>query len=142
MDRLLLVALVVAVAVVVALVMQRRRPAPPINRAFAAPHQLDRADFPHPQASRLIVVFSSSTCDACAAVWGHVSRLEDPTIGTIEVEAAADADLHSRYRIEAVPTTVIADSAGVIGWSKIGPLSSSELAEALAGMSRTTSEDG
>lgn len=137
-----MVAAIVAVAVAVALVMQRRRPAPPINRAFAAPHQLDRADFASPEAPLLVVVFSSKTCDACSAVWALVAAVEGDDVGTVEVEAVANADLHSRYRIEAVPTTVIADSAGVVGWSKIGPVSSSELGRALAGMGATPAEGG
>ena len=50
----------------------------------------------------------------------------------VEVEAGARPELHRRYRIEAVPITVVADRAGVVRASFIGPASATDLWAAVA----------
>jgi hypothetical protein len=44
-----------------------------------------------------------------------------------EAEVTRDADLHERYRIDAVPTLVIADAAGVVRGSFVGPVTATDL---------------
>ena len=133
MVKLVIVGAVVLVAVAAAFVAQRRRPAPPSNPTdYTAPAQLDRADFPGPDAPWLVAVFSSATCSTCAEVWTRAQVLESEVVAVAEVEAQRDAELHRRYRIEAVPITVVADSTGVVRRSFVGPVSSTHLWAALA----------
>jgi hypothetical protein len=131
----LLVALVLAVAAVaVAAVLRRRRrtDGPTQGPAWTAPDQLDRADFDRPDAEWLVAVFSSATCSSCAAMVDKAQALASPAVAVVEVEAAAHAALHERYRIEAVPITVVADRAGVVRASFIGPATATDLWAAVA----------
>lgn len=132
MDRLIAVVVIVVVAAVVALVVQRRRPAPPTNRRFEIPEQVDRADFPRPDAPWLVAVFTSATCDACDAVWQRASVLDSPEVCAVELEVGSAADVHRRYHIDAVPTTLLVDASGKVGQSFVGPVSSTHLWAALA----------
>jgi len=132
MDRLVMVAVILVVAVAVALAAQRRRPAAPTNRRSEPPTQVDRADFPRPEAPWLVAVFTSATCDACAAVWQRAAVLESPEVCVVDLEFGAAADLHRRYGIDSVPTTLLVNSLGEVGQSFIGPVSSTHLWAALA----------
>lgn len=132
-ERLLLVVLVVAVAVVVAVVAERRRPAPPTQPRYPVPSQLDRADFASPEAAWLVVVFTSATCDACAAALAAARSLAGPEVVVEEVEVSARPDLHRRYGIEAVPLTVVADADGVVRAGFAGPPPPDALRAALTG---------
>jgi len=128
----LAVALVV-VAVAVAAVLQRNRVADaPTQPSWDVPAQLDRSDFPGPGVAWLVVVFSSATCDTCAAVVAAAQVLAGPDVEVVEVEAAAAARLHRRYGIEAVPITVVADAGGVVQASVVGPVGAGELGALLA----------
>jgi hypothetical protein len=49
-----------------------------------------------------------------------------------EVEYVRDRNLHDRYRIDAVPTLVIADAAGVVHYGHLGPVSATDLWAAMA----------
>lgn len=134
MDRLI-VALVLAAAVVATMtVLQRRRPAaaPTQPRTWAAPLQVDRADFPRPQADWLVAAFTSSTCGTCADVASKVALLESDEVAVALVDAVDDAGLHARYRIEAVPIVAVADGDGIVQASFVGPVSATHLWGALA----------
>jgi len=132
-TRVLVVLAVVAVAVVVAEVVRRRKPdAPTQPKGFQAPVQLDRADFEGAERPWLVAVFTSSTCDACAATVARASVLGSDAVAVCEVEVTAHKDLHDRYGIEAVPIVAIADAQGVVGRSFIGPVTSTHLWGALA----------
>lgn len=134
MDRLILALLLAVVVVGVAWLVQRRRPDPPTGsgRGYEPPAQLDRADFVRPEAPWLVVVFSSATCSTCGDVWAKTQVLESGEVAIQQVEAVADADLHHRYRIEAVPIVVIAGADGVVVSSFMGPVSATHLWAALA----------
>jgi hypothetical protein len=133
MERLVVVAAVVVLAVVVALIARRRRPDAPANPVeHAAPAQLDRSDFDGAAAPWLVAVFSSATCDSCRGVWERVAPLASSEVATMEVEVGARRDLHDRYHVTAVPTTVIADADGVVRQSFIGPVSATHLWGAIA----------
>ncbi|HTC80274.1 MAG TPA: thioredoxin family protein, partial [Acidimicrobiia bacterium] len=131
-SRLLVAVAVVVVAVVVARLLDRRRPAPPTRDAYPVPAQLDRLDFPRPDAPWLFVLFSSQTCDSCAPMAARVAALDSDTVATVEVEASADKELHRRYRIEGVPMVVLADADGVVRAGFVGSVDAWELEEALA----------
>ena len=129
------IAVVVAlVAVVTAVVLNRRsQPDEPARPAhYDVPTELDRADFDRPDASWLVAVFSSSTCLACADVWEKARQLESDDVAVQDIEAGAHKDLHTRYKIDAVPMTVLADDDGVVRASFIGVPSAADLWSALA----------
>lgn len=133
MDRLIVMIPLVIGAIVVAFVMQRRRPdAPAQPLEHVAPAQLDRGDFDRPEAPWLVAVFTSATCDTCAAVASKVAILESPEVATSELEYSAQRDLHDRYRITAVPTVVIADADGVVRQSFLGATTATHLWAAVA----------
>ena len=95
--------------------------------SYSAPTQVDRADFPHPAAPWLVVLFSSATCEGCAAAWTAIRPLTSDDVSTVDVEVREQKDLHDRYGIGAVPTTVLADAAGVVRAAIIGPVVATEL---------------
>ncbi len=134
MERLLLALALAAVAVAVALVVQSRQrgKAAPTRTGYAVPEQLARADFDRAEAPWLVAVFTSSTCDSCAGVWDKARHLDSDTVATQQVEVGADEELHRRYRIEAVPTTVIVDAEGTVRASFLGPVTATDLWAAVA----------
>lgn len=130
----LLVGAIIAVAVgVVALVARtRRRTDVPTQRSFSVPTQIDRADFGSPEQEWLIVLFTSSTCPVCADVTAKAAAMASRHVETRIVDFPEHRDLHTRYGIDAVPTLVIADSAGVVRHSVLGPVSATDLWAAVA----------
>lgn len=131
--QLVLVGLLGAVAVGVATVIRRRgADAPEKGAAWAVPVQLDRADFTRPEAEWLVVVFSSATCLACQGTWDKAQHLESDAVAVQEVEAIADKALHERYEVDAVPLVVVADAAGAVRRSFVGPPTATDLWAALA----------
>jgi len=135
MERFLVALVLVGIAVVVAVVLQRRKPAPPADSDWNIPVQLDRHDFLRPEAPWLVVVFTSSTCDACSGVWSKAVHLDAGPDGPVcvqELEAVADAELHRRYGIDAVPLVLIADAEGVVQRHFLGPVTATDLWAAVA----------
>ena len=131
-SRLIVALVVVVAAVIAARLLDRRKPAPPTRDAYPVPAQLDRLDFPRPDAPWLFVLFSSRTCDSCGPMVARVCSLESETVATVQVEAKADKALHDRYRIEGVPMVVLADAQGVVRAGFVGATDTWELEEALS----------
>lgn len=132
MERPLIAVAVVAVALVVAWLVQRRRPEAPTGGRWSVPGQLDRADFPAPATPWLVAVFTSATCDACAATVTKAEALASPSVAVAEVELGTEPELHRRYGIDAVPLLVLADAEGVVRASFVGPPSATDLWAAVA----------
>ena len=133
MDRLLVALAIVAAALVVAVVLRRRRrPDAPTQPAGRVPAQLDRAEFPRPDADWLVVVFTSATCRSCQDVASKAAVLESDDVAVAEAEYQRDRAVHARYRIDAVPLVVIADAAGVVHRSFLGPVTATDLWAAVA----------
>ena len=134
MGRVVVALAVAAVAVAVAVLTDRsRRKDPPTQpRTYAAPLQVDRSDFPRPEAEWLVIAFTSSTCGTCADVSSKVAVLEGPETAVALVDAVDQQDLHTRYQVEAVPIVAVADAAGVVQASFVGPVSATHLWGALA----------
>ncbi len=132
MERLAIAAAVVVVAIVVATLARRRRPEPPTQARWSAPAQLDRADFDRPEAAWLVAVFTSATCESCAAARDKAAVLAAPEVAVQEVEAKERKDLHDRYGIEVVPMILLADAEGVVRKSFLGPPSATDLWAAVA----------
>jgi hypothetical protein len=134
MERLpVAIAIVVAVVVVALIARTRRRPDAPTQHRGGPPQQLDRADFARPEAPWLVAVFTSATCDVCQSVVSKAKVLESEDVAVADVEYQANRDLHRRYSIDAVPTTVIVDRAGVTRAEFVGPVSATDLWAAVAG---------
>lgn len=132
MEQVLVAAAVVAAAVVLAGVLRRRqKTSPPTQPGYRTPAQLDRNDFACP-APWLLAVFSSATCNVCADVKRKAEVLASPQVGVIDVEYGAAGALHTKYAIEAVPLVVLADSAGVVRASFVGPMTATDLWAAVA----------
>lgn len=141
MQRLVVAVAVALVAALVAFLLQRaRRAAAPTQGlivgedglAASVPTQLDRADFDSPGAPWLVAVFTSATCDTCAAVWERAQVLASDEVTVANIEARQRADLHRRYRIDSVPLVVIADRGGLVRTHFLGPLRATDLWGALA----------
>jgi len=132
-TRLLIALAIVAVAAGVAFVAQKRRaPDAPTQRRYNVPEQLDRADFPRPDASWLVAVFTSDTCDMCADVASKAAVLESGDVAVANVEFVQHRDIHERYKVDAVPTLVIVDAQGVTQRSFLGPMTATDLWAAVA----------
>ena len=131
MDRVLLVLGGLAIAGVVAAMLGRRTDQPAANTTHI-PRQLDRADFPRPEAPWLVAVFTSATCNTCAGVWDRARHLESDQVAVVELEVGRDPELHERYRIDGVPTLVICDRAGEVKRAFLGPTSATDLWAAVA----------
>jgi hypothetical protein len=132
--RLVVLLILVAAAIVIALVLQRRRPDPPAAPSYRAPTQLDRDDFARPDAPCLAVVFASTTCNTCPEVWALVEPYGDDRLAVQRVDVQDDGVLHERYRIDGVPTTILADAQGVVEAAFFGPMPPEELERAIAGL--------
>ena len=59
-------------------------------------------------------VFSSSTCDVCDAVIAKARVLESSQVAVSIVDFDEKRALHEKYEIDAVPTLLISDAAGVL----------------------------
>jgi hypothetical protein len=133
MTRLVIAVVLVAVAVgVAALIERRNRRDAPTQPTWRAPSQLDRHDFPQPDAPWLVVAFTSATCDSCAGAAAKAQVLACDEVAVAEVEYSANRDLHQRYGIDAVPTLVVADAEGVVRAQFVGPLTATDLWAAVA----------
>ena len=127
------------IAVVVLLVvggiawwLQRKPPEAPTRDSYPVPQQLDRADFPRADAAWIVVLFSSSNCDSCQGLGEKLLALDSADVATVEIEAHALGELHRRYAIAAIPTTVVADADGVVRKSFVGAFTATDLWAAVA----------
>ena len=132
-TRVLTAVAVVAVVVAVAWWMERRRRRDvPTQGAPVVPAQLDRADFPEPERPWLVVLFTSEACSACDGLPAKAAPLAGPEVAVVEVGFPAQRELQERYRINAVPLTVVVDSDGVVRTHFVGAFTATDLWGALA----------
>src|SRR5690349_230031 len=100
--RILLAVVIIAVAGGIAWWLEhRRKVAPPTQGRAVVPQQLDRNDFPRPEAPWLVVLFTSSTCDSCEGLLDKALPLASEQVSVTEAEWPASRALHERYKIEA-----------------------------------------
>ncbi|HEY4609143.1 MAG TPA: hypothetical protein VIH06_08060, partial [Ilumatobacteraceae bacterium] len=104
----------------------------PTQPTFAAPRQIDRADFDQVDTPWLVAVFSSATCTACADVVAKAKVLSCSQVAVVDVEYSLAPALHRKYNVYAVPIAVIADREGVVRASFVGPMSATDLWAAVA----------
>lgn len=133
MAQILVVLVLLAASVGVATLLRRRgADAPEQGASWAVPAQLDRADFDRPSAPWLVTVFSSATCLSCQGTWAKAQVLASDEVAVQEVEAVERKDLHDRYGVDAVPMVLVADAAGTVVRSFVGPPTATDLWAALA----------
>jgi hypothetical protein len=131
--RILIAVAIVAVAGGIAWWLEhRRKVAPPTQGRAVVPQQLDRRDFPRPDAPWLVVLFTSNTCDSCRGLLDKARPLESEQVSVTEIEWPAGRALHERYQIDAAPITVLADAEGVTRASFVGAFTATDLWNALA----------
>ena len=131
-ERLLVAAVLMAVALAVAYVLRRRRPAPPTQPRRAVPTQLDPGDFEVAGHQWLVAVFTSTTCDSCQRATAKAGVLASPQVAYQEVPYQGRRDLHERYGIDVVPTTLIADTEGAVRAAFVGVPTATDLWAAMA----------
>ena len=126
-------AALIVLALVVAFVLERRRRAePPPRDVYPVPRQLDRSDFPRGDTPWLVALFSSTTCDSCETLPPKLAVLESVDVATCEIEYHAQPDLHRRYEISGIPTTLVADAVGVVCAAFVGAFTATDLWAAVA----------
>ncbi len=125
--RLVLAAVLLVAALGVAWVLQRRRPAPPPRDVYPVPRQLDRGDFPRPDAPWLVALFSSTTCEGCAGLADKVAVLESGAVAVCDVDFEAERELHRRYDIAGIPMTLVADGEGIVRAAFVGSITATDL---------------
>jgi Thioredoxin len=111
---------------------RRRRAEPPPRDVYPVPRQLDRSDFPRGDTPWLVALFSSTTCDSCETLPSKLAVLESVDVATCEIEYHAQPDLHRRYEISGIPTTVVVDAAGVVRAAFVGAFTATDLWAAVA----------
>ncbi len=131
MIRLLVLITLTAIAIGIAWALQRRRPEAPSAPSYRAPRQLDRDDFDVPAELCLVVVFTSTTCDSCPLAWSAVTSIERSGTGAQRVHVQENPELHKRYKIDGVPTTLVVAPDGVVHASFFGPVDAELIVEAL-----------
>ena len=132
MDRLLVLVVVAAAAATLAYLVQRRRPDAPIRTGWTVPEQLDRRDFARPDAPWLVAVFTSASCDSCAAVVAVAEPLASAAVVVDVVEVDERSEVHDRYAVDAVPMVLLVDTLGVVRDHHLGPVSATHLWGSLA----------
>ena len=132
MTRLVIVGVVVVVALLINLWQRKRRVDAPTQGAGEVPSQVDRADFVRPEAPWLVLAFTSATCETCSDIERKVRVLETNNVAIQVLEYTAERALHARYKIDAVPTVLMADTNGVVQANFLGPVSATDLWAALA----------
>ena len=132
MIRFVIVGVVVVIALLTNLWQRKRQVDAPTQGASEVPSQIDRSDFVRPDAPWVVLAFTSATCQTCSDIERKVRVLETNSVAIQILEYTAQRDLHERYKIDAVPTVLMADANGVVQANFLGPVSATDLWAALA----------
>ena len=132
MIRFVIVGVVVVIALLANLWQRKRQVDAPTQGATEVPSQIDRADFARPDAPWIVLAFTSATCQTCSDIERKVRVLETSSVAIQILEYTAERELHERYKIDAVPTVLMADANGVVQANFLGPVSATDLWAALA----------
>ena len=132
MIRFVIVGVVVVIALLANLWQRKRQVDAPTQGASEVPSQIDRSDFVRPDAPWIVLAFTSATCQTCSDIERKVRVLETNSVAIQILEYTAQRELHERYKIDAVPTVLMADANGVVQANFLGPVSATDLWAALA----------
>jgi thioredoxin-related protein len=130
--RFVIVGVVVVIALLANLWQRKRQVDAPTQGASEVPSQIDRSDFVRPDASWIVLAFTSATCQTCSDIERKVRVLETSSVAIQILEYTAERELHKRYKIDAVPAVLMADASGVVQANFLGPVSATDLWAALA----------
>jgi hypothetical protein len=130
--RFVIVGVVVVIALLANLWQRKRQVDAPTQGASEVPSQIDRSDFLRPDAPWIVLAFTSATCQTCSDIERKVRVLETNSVAIQILEYTAQRELHERYKIDAVPTVLMADANGVVQANFLGPVSATDLWAALA----------
>ncbi|NNF53309.1 MAG: thioredoxin family protein [Acidimicrobiales bacterium] len=122
----LLVALSIA-AVGIAYLLQRRRSEPPSSPSYRTIAEVDRSEFVQPDARLLVAMFGSTTCNTCPQVWETISKIDKTDVARERIDVQTDPERHKRYRIDGVPTTIVANRDGTVRKTMFGPITRADL---------------
>ena len=128
----IIASLILLFAAALSFFVRRRKPDAPSQTYRTVPQQLSRDDFDSAEKPWLLAVFTSSTCDACQDVATKAKVLASKDVAIQIIEFQEMPNLHARYSIDAVPTTVIADHRGVVQYGVLGPVTATDLWAAMA----------
>ena len=128
----IIASLILLFAAALSFFIRRRKPDAPSQTTHTVPQQLNRDDFDSAEKPWLLAVFTSSTCDACQDVATKAKVLASKDVAVQIIEFQEMPNLHTRYSIDAVPTTVIADNRGVVQYGVLGPVTATDLWAAMA----------
>ena len=128
----IIASLILLFAAALSFFIRRRKPDAPSQTTHTVPQQLNRDDFVSAEKPWLLAVFTSSTCDACQDVATKAKVLASKDVAVQIIEFQEMPNLHTRYSIDAVPTTVIADHRGVVQYGVLGPVTATDLWAAMA----------
>ena len=128
----LFAALILVMAATLGVVVRKRKPDAPSQTSNLIPQQLNRKDFVSPEKPWLLVVFTSSTCDACQDVATKAKVLTSQDVAVQIIDYLEMRNLHRQYAVDSVPTTVIADNLGVVQYGVLGPITATDLWAAMA----------
>mgnify|MGYP000223687958 FL=1 len=132
MIRFVIVGVVVVIALLANLWQRKRQVDAPTQGATEVPSQIDRSDFARPDAPWIVLAFTSATCQTCSDIERKVRVLETNSVAIQILEYMAERELHERYKVDAVPTVLMADANGVVQANFLGPVSATDLWAALA----------
>ena len=132
MIRFVIVGVVVVIALLANLWQRKRQVDAPTQGSSEVPSQIDRADFARPDAPWIVLAFTSATCQTCSDIERKVRVLETNSVAIQILEYTAERELHERYKVDAVPTVLMADANGVVQANFLGPVSATDLWAALA----------
>jgi len=130
--RFVIVGVVVVIALLANLWQRKRQVDAPTQGATEVPSQIDRSDFARPDAPWIVLAFTSATCQTCSDIERKVRVLETNSVAIQILEYTAERELHERYKVDAVPTVLMADANGVVQANFLGPVSATDLWAALA----------
>jgi thioredoxin-related protein len=130
--RFVIVGVVVVIALLANLWQRKRQVDAPTQGATEVPSQIDRSDFARPDAPWIVLAFTSATCQTCSDIERKVRVLETNSVAIQILEYTAQRELHERYKVDAVPTVLMADAKGVVQANFLGPVSATDLWAALA----------
>ena len=132
MVRLLIAFTLILISVSIAVIVERRKVENPFSvKRNQLPTLVPPQDFGlEPEAA--IIVFTESTCRSCSAVLALLRGPAGANVTVAEVEYGENLDLHRKYGIDTVPTTVLVERDGNVVEGLIGKIEVGELARALA----------
>ena len=140
MTRLLIAAGLGLAAVLIGMLLRRSGPPPPISvRRNQLPTRVSLTELGADSVPTL-VIFTESSCQSCREAEGVIRGPAGAELPVLEYEYGESAEVHKKFAIDTVPTTLVvgADGTVVAGW--LGRIDLGEFASALAQVVQSDSD--